>query len=171
LKIKLFSVNIKILKYLLVLLVFPFFLGKADAQSILVLKKKVKTVRIFYPGDEVIIKSQKNKLWYNGRIERLLDNEITVTGAAFSIQDISKIKIRRESFNYEANGVMLMAAGALLPPLVLFNSVLEGELSPRPHPWITSAALLTGGLWLISKRNNTISLTRGRHYLRVHSAY
>jgi hypothetical protein len=142
---------------------------EAEAQNLLVLRKKVKTVKLFRVGNSIKLKSNKTDFWYSGTIEAIKEKEIVVTGNTFPLNEITKLKLMRTALNYEAGGVMLMAGGVLLPPMVLVNSALEGEFKPRIQPFVTSAALITGGFWLIKKRYKTIQLKKSSNfYLRIH---
>jgi hypothetical protein len=159
------------LKYLM-LLVCCIYCSFSHAQNILVLKKHAKTIGINYTGHRLVLKTSQDKDWVIYRLDSIGDDYLILNGDVILIENITRIKVERVSFNYFANGMMLAIAGALVPAISFVNGASMEDLRQNNSTLYASGGLIGAGLLSMSRRNKNISLgKRSSYYLRTFINY
>lgn len=125
-------------------LTFLFFTFRADAQKMLVVKKKGSVKTFYYkPGDKIIVSAYEENYRYSGRILGITITELYVgedSTIAIPIQKINCVYKGRHLFR-EAQ-VKLPVAGLIYLALSGFNSLINNE---QPI-YRNTDLLVTGGL-------------------------
>jgi len=127
----------------------------ARAQTnLLVLEKNGENVKTYSAGMDITIQTIYHQ-WFDGVITSIRNDSIFVNGFPFHYKEIEAIRRDRKKLNYEADGVLMMVAGAGVIVLGAVNGLYRGDKAGSwftATSYITAAALVGGGYLLMKSR-------------------
>lgn len=157
---------------------------RAQLNGVLVLKRNEITIERYYPGKQftfinrddqsitgVIDRVEKDTLYLTFYQERRVTNDLGMFGTdssaihlAYSFNDIKTVVKYRDKLNYVADGVVLIAAGALCVVIGVVNSIHFQE-SAGSYAGIGGAGLGMAilGYWLTRQAERHYHLGRVFH--------
>ena len=163
-----------------------FFSGEAQPSDILILKKKDRTLRTFFPGNEIIFNTSTG--YYNGYITSinhdslfLIQYDIRQIPTSLGVYVLDTLASYRFAINYKqitgfAKNVnnkfdWSASGGALLGGGVLLGTVGLGTwLFTKPNtryyasPYLVGSAALLAGIGYLMVKSNSKGLVLGKKY-------
>lgn len=122
--------------------------------NLLVLEKNGSNVKTFSAGMDITMETIYHQ-WFDGIITIIRNDSVYINGFPFHYKEIATIKRERKKLNYEADGVILMAAGAGVLLLGAVNGWYRGDNAGSWYTatsYITAGALIIGGYLLLKAR-------------------
>jgi hypothetical protein len=131
------------------------FLSRAQTRDLLVLKKHGAHVQTYTVGMLFTMETIYRQ-WLSGTITDMRNDSIFLDGAPFSYKEIAAISNNRTSWNYAADGSILMVAGGGVFVLGAVNGMIRKDPA---NVWYTTTSYITGGTllvggWLLRKAGN-----------------
>ena len=123
-------------------------------RDLLVLEKNGSNVKTYSEGIDITVETIYHQ-WFEGIITAIRHDSVFINGFPFHYKEIATIKKNRSKLNYEADGVLLMAAGAGVIILGAVNGWYRGDNAGKWYTstsYITAGALLLGGYLLTKAR-------------------
>lgn len=120
----------------------------------IVLEKNGSNVKTYSEGIEINVETIYRQ-WFEGVITAVRHDSVFINGFPFHYKEIATIKRDRNKLNYEADGVLLMAAGVGVVILGAVNGWYRGDNAGTWYSstsYITAAGLIAGGYLLKNAR-------------------
>jgi hypothetical protein len=141
--------------------------------DILLLQKNGKNIKTYAPGEPIIFETIYQQ-WFNGTLTDLRNDSVFVNGIPFHYHEIKTMRIERTKLNYAQDGSLLIIAGVGVLVLNTVNGLYRHDKPKNwfsTTGWITSGALILGGILLRKARIRTFPLGKkfGLHYLEIRS--
>jgi hypothetical protein len=128
--------------------------------DVMMLEKNGERVKTFGPGVSIQFETIYQQ-WFQGTIDFLRNDTVYINGTAFNYKEIATIKINRKHLNYEADGAILVTAGAGVLLIGAINGLIRHDPASAWYTttsYITSGALLLLGYLLLHSINKTYHL-------------
>ncbi len=114
-------------------------------RDVLVLEKNGSNIKTYSEGIDITVETIYHQ-WFDGIITAVRHDSVFINGFPFHYKEIAAVKRDRKKLNYEADGVLLMAAGAGVVILGAVNGWYRGD---NVGKWYTSTSFTTAGALII----------------------
>jgi hypothetical protein len=131
----------KLLLFFLLLTV----MGTRAQTNLLVLEKNGNNVKTYSTGIDITMQTIYHQ-WFDGVITAIHNDSVYVNGFPFHYKEIETIRKDRKKLNYEADGTLMMVAGAGVLVLGVVNGLNRGD---RAGSWLTATSYITAGALLV----------------------
>lgn len=113
--------------------------------DVIMLEKNGERVKTFAAGTDITMETIYQQ-WFQGTIELLRNDSIFINGAVFSYKEIAAIRLDRKHLNYQADGVLLTAAGGGVLLLGAINGLIRHD---QVSAWYSTTSYITSGALLL----------------------
>lgn len=144
------------------LLLFSFFIALHcySQNDVMMLEKNGERIKTFGPGVDIEFETIYQQ-WFQGTIDFLSHDSVYINGAVFHYKEIAAIRLYRKHLNYQADGAILVTAGAGVLAIGAINGLIRHDPASAWYTttsYITSGALLLLGYLLLRSVNKTYHL-------------
>jgi hypothetical protein len=130
----------------------------APAQSLFALEKNGGNIKTYSEGMSLTIETIYHQ-WFDGVITAIRHDSVFINGFPFHYHEIATIKRDRGKLNYEADGVVLMAAGAGVLLLGAVNGLYRGD---KAGTWYSTSSFVVAGAMIVG--GYLLSRARYKYY-------
>ncbi|MDP4129983.1 MAG: hypothetical protein Q8918_01965 [Bacteroidota bacterium] len=141
--------------------------------DVLILQKNDRNIKTYAPGQPIIFETVYQQ-WFDGTLTDLRNDSVFINGIPFHYNEIKTMRVERTKLNYSADGTLMIIAGVGVLALNTVNGLYRKDKAGTwfsTTGWITSGALIVGGILLKKARIRTFPLGKkyGLHYLELRS--
>ena len=140
--------------------------------DVLIFQKNGRNIKTYAPGQQITIHTIYDQ-WLDGTLTALRNDSVFVNNIPFHVHEIDGIHLDFSKWNYQADGTILIIAGAGVLVLNVVNGLYTNEKAGswvKTSGWITAGALILGGILLKRARYKNYSIGKKftLHYLNMH---
>jgi hypothetical protein len=152
------------IKRVIVAVLFLIPLISMSQTDVLLLKKNGRNIKTYATGQTIIVQTIYDQ-WLGGTITDLRNDSVFINGIPFHVHEIQSVRQEFTKWNYNADGTILIIAGAGLIALNVINGIYTGESAGswvKTSAWITAGTFILGGILLKRARYKNYPL--GKKY-------
>ena len=159
------------MKRIIVAVLFLIPLISMSQTDVLLLKKNGRNIKTYATGQTIIVQTVYDQ-WLGGTITALRNDSVFINGIPFHVHEIESVRQEFTNWNYNADGTILIVAGAGLLALNVVNGLYTGESAGswvKTSAWITAGAFILGGILLKRARykNYLLGKKYTLHYINM----